>query len=358
MCAIVALASLLPHAACAKVVTYLWDYARLEAISHQPGSKEYASLVSQARKAIAAPPTAVTQKTRSISGDPHNFESLSIYWWPDTANPSGPYICKDGFFNPEYKLYDLPRLLKLKDNLTATAQAYFVSRDRAFYDYFCLQLDTWFIDSSTRMNPNFEYGQFIPGLRDNRGNPAGIIDAYAFIDIIESIRLTDAAKSIGRRRMKALRRWFEDFGRWMQQSEIGRGERRTTNNHGIAYDVTLYAIALFTGDSATQADVEASVGTRVASQIAADGAMPAELRRTRAFHYSIYNLTHIIDFLMMSQRNGRPATPATIDRVRRSIAFLDTTAATRAAFPYQEVGDWNTVAAAFAREKARFQAIH
>ena len=87
---------------------------------------------------------AVTDKETSQSGNKHNFESLSIYWWPNPDSADGlPYFERDGEWNPEYKLYDFPRLLKLVDNLHSFNRNY--PQDKtANYKAFCKQIDIWF----------------------------------------------------------------------------------------------------------------------------------------------------------------------------------------------------------------------
>ena len=35
------------------------------------------------------------------AGDVHDFYSEGDYWWPDTLNPDGPYIRRDGQTNPD-----------------------------------------------------------------------------------------------------------------------------------------------------------------------------------------------------------------------------------------------------------------
>src|ERR1035437_2684435 len=35
------------------------------------------------------------------AGGKHDFFSEGDYWWPDSTNPDGPYIQKDGMTNPD-----------------------------------------------------------------------------------------------------------------------------------------------------------------------------------------------------------------------------------------------------------------
>src|SRR3954453_6761296 len=50
---------------------------------------------------LTAPPVTVTAASSPRSaGGPHDFFSEGDYWWPDPANPGGPYVQRDGMTNP------------------------------------------------------------------------------------------------------------------------------------------------------------------------------------------------------------------------------------------------------------------
>lgn len=78
------------------------------------------------------PNISVVDKKNSISGNKHYYESLSIYFWPDTTSMMcGKYICKDGLINPDFKQYDGPRLLLLTQRLKFFSLAYFFTREKS-----------------------------------------------------------------------------------------------------------------------------------------------------------------------------------------------------------------------------------
>ena len=318
----------------------MWDVEAIHALKLQPNNPLYQTIVKQADAYCTTAPVAVTDKKECRSGDVHNFESLSIYFWPDPEKEDGlPYIGKDGQINPEYKQYDLPRLDRLISSCRILAIAYALTGEKRYYTALCRQLDTWFINKATRMNPSFEYAQFIPGRNGNRGNNAGLIDAYNFIDIIEAVRLVEQTKSIGKSRKKKLKRWFGDFAGWMQTSDLGIAQKATTNNLGSAYDITLYSFCTFSGKTkACKPILDNFADSRLKTQIMADGSQPLELSRTRALNYSLYNLTHIIDFFTMLQRQGKPLEGA--DQVMKALQYLEQFIGHQEAFPYKETGNW------------------
>src|SRR5205085_11387996 len=62
-----------------------------------------AQLRGEANRALGDGPFTVTSKVRPAPGnDPHDYTSLSIYWWPNPQAPDGlPYLQRDGERNPE-----------------------------------------------------------------------------------------------------------------------------------------------------------------------------------------------------------------------------------------------------------------
>lgn len=342
----------------AKPVTYLWDLEELKAVAHNPKSWSYKNYVHKADSIIGNKPVAVTDKTICFSGDKHNFESLSPYWWPDPKNPDGPYIARDGEFNPEYKKYDEPRLAALRINLTFCSKAFFLTGDLRYYDFICLQLDTWFINPETRMTPNFEYCQFIPGRNNGRGNPQGMAETYNFNDILESIRLVNAVKSIGKGRMKALQSWFREFAHWMQTSDYGLQTQDFKNGQLLTFDTTLYNIFIFTGQkSARKAIFKAFPQKRVAKLIKDDGKMPESLRRTKGFFYSVSSLQRFVDFATLAKADGKHLPKESLARIQLAFDYLAPFTNNRSAFPYKEIGEWEPQVKKLEKLRKRFREL-
>src|SRR5260370_26269896 len=48
-----------------------------------------------------APVTVTAASSPRSAGGKHDFFSEGDYWWPDPANPKGPYIQRDGMTNPD-----------------------------------------------------------------------------------------------------------------------------------------------------------------------------------------------------------------------------------------------------------------
>ncbi|MBQ7709898.1 MAG: alginate lyase family protein, partial [Bacteroidales bacterium] len=222
----------------------LWNMERLYSVkTDETYSRTKNGYEWQAKSFLDAPDVVVTDKPAKFVNDTRYYVSMGTYWWPDPKNPGGPYIRKDGIVNPETRDYDAPKLTMMMRRVKAFAVAFYLTGDLAYKDAMLSQLRAWFLDPVTGMLPSFQYAQIHPGANGNIGNAAGLIDAYAFNDVLDAIRLVNSESSIDRKTMDGLKKWFGDFATWMMESYIGRAESYATNNHGIAYDVILANIA-------------------------------------------------------------------------------------------------------------------
>ena len=270
----------------------------------QSGDKSYAAalakLESDARKALEQEPTSVVTKgTAPPSGDKHDYMSQAPYFWPDPNKPGGlPYIRRDGERNPEINKITDHHTLDLMEAATRTLSiAYYFSGNQEYAAKATQLLRAWFLDPATRMNPNLEYAQFIPGVNTGRG--IGLIETRGLADVVDAIGLLAGSKAWTATDQRGLEEWYGKFLQWMLESKNGREENAARNNHGTYYDVQTTSFALFLGkrDLAKQI-VETAKQKRIALQIEPDGRQPLELVRTKAWSYSNGNL----DGLMLLAR--------------------------------------------------------
>lgn len=249
-------------------------------------------LLRDAERLAAEPMVAVTDKRtqRAPSGDPHDYLSLSPYWWPDSTKPGGlPYIRRDGVTNPESKAdLDQPRIDALGDRVQRFTLAWWLTGDRRWSALAVRQVRTWFIDTATRMNPHLKYAQLIRGIDRIRGT--GIIDSRSLMDVADAIGLLQRSPDWTAADDAAVQQWYRSYLQWLWESPHGRSEREAKNNHGSWYGAQVAAIALFVGDTARAREMVLAAQQRVATQITKDGVQPEEMTRTRSMHYSLFNL--------------------------------------------------------------------
>jgi hypothetical protein len=249
-------------------------------------------LVRAAEEAMTRGPFSVVQKSRvPPSGDKHDFLSLAPYWWPDPSKPSSlPYVRRDGEVNPESRRDTDDRPFdQMIDSVSALVGGYRATRDERFAARAALLLRAWFLDPATRMNPNLEYGQGIPGRNSGRG--AGIIATRRLVQVVDAVRALAASPVWTAPDEAGLKAWAAAYATWLRTSAHGTDEARAGNNHGTWYDAQLVALLSYTGrrDEA-RAVIETSARKRLAAQIEPDGRQPRELVRTRAWSYSVMNL--------------------------------------------------------------------
>src|SRR5260221_1264412 len=90
-------------------------------------------VLEAARRYLAEAPATVTAASSPRSaGGPHDFFSEGDYWWPDPANPAGPYIQRDGMSNPENFVEHRRAMIRLSMIVPALAAAYKLTRDRKY----------------------------------------------------------------------------------------------------------------------------------------------------------------------------------------------------------------------------------
>lgn len=289
----------------------IWDLRHLEYVRANPDAEEHKpaleALISEAESYLCTEPVSVMMKSRiPASGDRHDYMSLARYFWPDPEKPDGiPYINRDGHTNPEIDEFDRNRLSEAADRVTALSLAWYFTGNEKYASKASEQLRVWFINEDTRMNPNLEYAQMIPGHNGEKGRCYGILDTYSFVEMLDAVQLLESSGSFTEEDAAALREWFGELLEWITGSPQGKEEEATANNHGTAYDVQITAFALFAGnEDLARKTMEAFPERRTFTQITPDGRQSHELGRTRAYHYSQYNLTHYIDIFMMAEKLG------------------------------------------------------
>ncbi|MES2442424.1 MAG: alginate lyase family protein [Pseudomonadota bacterium] len=262
----------------------------------------YARLIARADAALARGPyTVVDKRTVPPSGDRHDYLSVGPYWWPDPSKPDGlPYLRRDGEINPERSSdkYDLTDLEAMSSDVELLGLAYYYSDDSKYAAHAARMLRTWFLDSATRMNPNMDFGQAVPGRE--KGRAEGVIDTTRLQRVIDAIGLIGPAKALTGADQAGLERWFGDYVGWMQTSPNGKAEDGAKNNHAMWFDAQAVQFALFARrPEVAKAVVDAFPARRIAPQFTPDGSLPEELIRTRTLHYSIYALLAAYDVAEM-----------------------------------------------------------
>lgn len=342
----------------------IWDATHLANVKQSLQDPFYATayqeLKSEADKLLDVQPLSVMMKEKTPgSGNKHDYMSLARYYWPDPTKPDGlPYISRDGESNPELDKFDRNRLGETAGRVTTLALAWYFSNDEKYARKATELLRVWFFNKDTRMNPNLEYAQVIMGRNNNKGRSFGVIDTYSFMEMLDAVQLLEQSESFTKKDSKQLKAWFGKLLDWLLTSQQGKDEASAANNHSIAFDAQAIAFALYVGNLNVARDIiNALPEQRMFKQIEPDGRMPQELRRTRAFHYSQYNLTHIIDIMTMAQKLGIYLDHSTSADGRNFYKAMDYmaeyTGKPLAEWPYKEIGNWTETQQNFCKDLYR-----
>ncbi len=297
------------------------------------------------------------------SGDKHDYMSMGRYWWPNPNTADGlPYIRKDGVSNPELEKLDRIPLTQMTRSVKLLSLAFTVTGDEKYLFKAVENLEMWFLDKKTRMNPNLNYGQTIPGHNNGLGRGEGIIDTYNFVEMLDGVELLRTSKNFPKKVNAGLKEWFVQYLDWMLTSAIGKEEYEAKNNHGTAFDVQVARYALFVGKTEiAQKYISDFASLRIFTQIEPNGSQPLELARTTAFGYSVFNLTHMIDMCMIASTLGLDLMTAVSPdgrSIQKAVEFLIPFAGKKAEdFPYQQIRDWDKVQQDFAFQLYRFDKI-
>jgi Alginate lyase len=235
------------------------------------------------------PKTIVAVVNPRSAGGPHDWSSEGDYWWPNPKDPDGPYIQRDGMTNPDNFTAHRELMLAFVRAFDAEAAAYRVTRDPRYSRAAARQLEAWFVDPATRMNPNLRYAQAIHGI--TVGRSIGVIDTVHFAEVALGVEAIRGAPGFPRAEDAAVTAWFRSYLRWIRTSPNGREESRATNNHGTCWVLQEAAFAHLVGDRAALADARRRFReVLLPRQMAPNGSFPRELRRTKPYGYSIFNL--------------------------------------------------------------------
>ena len=262
-------------------------------------------ILRQANECLRSPMLPVTIKKQSFSGNLHNYESLSTYFWPNPQNPKASYVSRDGEKNPERLDYDGDKINVLARRAKILSLAYYMTGNAQYAWQWQEDLNLWFVRKFTKMAPNMNYAQIIRNRNNNQGMYYGIIDAYVFIDVIESIYLMRHCHAIKQSTDRKIQKWFKKFTLWLEMSNHGKQMDSAPNNLSLAYDVMLCAFKLYYDENLPLNSIcDMFTRRRLERQVLPDGSQPEELKRATPITYCIYNLEHVIDFSLMLKSMG------------------------------------------------------
>ncbi len=303
------------------------------------------SIIDEANNLLSIQPISVVNRAATIDNiSPNDFLSLSTYYWPNPDSENGlPYIRIDGQRNPEVFLYNRQQLSELRFAITNLVFAYHITSEEKFANKAISLLEAWFISPTTRMNPNLQHAQFIPGISD--GSFTGIIQGRVFIYIFDSLILLKSSPVWSTEFEKELFVWIREFNKWLINSGHGKIASDYINNHSTWYDAQVaYYSSLTRKNETLLRTLESVYQKRILTQIDENGVQIHEVKRNKGLHYSNLNLTAHV-FLLKIGDNVNYINPAInsehSDMIFSATDFMRPSVIDQEVWPYRQIDPFN-----------------
>jgi hypothetical protein len=271
-------------------ILLLSSFSTNQSIRQQAAETLKPYVLKEAAWAMQQKPVTVTAETSPrSSGGKHDFYSEGDYWWPNPADLNGPYIQKDGLTNPQNFVGHRLAMIRFSRIIGALASAYKITHDEKYVKQAVLHLKAWFIDPETLMNPNLQYAQAIKGVATGRG--IGIIDTIQLMEVVQGVEAMESSASLNKETLAAIKSWFSEYLTWLTTHPYGKDEMNAKNNHGTCWTMQTACFAKFTGNKELMKFCsDRYKNVLLPTQMATDGSFPLELKRTKPYGYSIFNL--------------------------------------------------------------------
>lgn len=285
--------------------------------------KPYA--LKEATWALKQQPVTVTAEScpRSAGGK-HDFYSEGDYWWPNPKSADSPYVQRDGMTNPQNFVAHRLAMIRFSRVVGALASAYKLTGDKKYVEAASKHLNAWFIDPATMMNPNLLYSQAIKGVATGRG--IGVIDAIQLMEVVQGVEAMQRSAVLSKKTLEGTKAWFASYLTWVTTHKYGKDEMNAKNNHGTCWVMQVACFAKFTGNQELQNFCrDRYKQILLPSQMAADGSFPLELKRTKPYGYSIFDLdamTTICQILSTPTDNLWTFETPDGRSIKKGIAFL------------------------------------
>ncbi|OGV00458.1 MAG: alginate lyase, partial [Ignavibacteria bacterium RIFOXYA2_FULL_37_17] len=180
-------------------------------------------------------------------------------------------------------------MIRMSIQVAALTAAYKITNEVKYAKQAVKHLLAWFINDETKMNPNLLYAQAIKGRFTGRG--IGIIDTIHMTEVAKSIILLGKTGFIQSSDLAAIKKWFRNYIEWLTTHQYGKDEMNAKNNHGTCWVMQVAAYAELVGDEdKLEFCRERFKKILLQDQMAEDGSFPQELRRTKPYNYSLFNL--------------------------------------------------------------------
>jgi hypothetical protein len=246
--------------------------------------------------------------------------------------------------NPDNFVAHRQSMVRLSRVVGSLASAYKVTGDEKYVRQAFRHVEAWFVNPATMMNPSLEYAQAIKGRVTGRG--IGIIDTIHLMEVAQGISLMEKAAAADATVLAGAKDWFRRYLKWLTTHQYGQDEMNAKNNHGTCWVMQVASFARLTGDHELMNQCRTRFKTvLLPEQMAVDGSFPLELRRTKPYGYSLFNLDAMAMICQIISDDANDLwnyqTPDG-KSVRKAISFLFPYVADKSKWPYaKDVMYWD-----------------
>ncbi|MGB6220312.1 alginate lyase family protein [Haloferula sp.] len=266
--------------------------------------ENYRKILAESELLLTQPADPVVNKTMMPpSGDKHDYLSYAPYRWPDEDKADGlPWKAIDGVTNPAARGpdTDYTRLSDFSSAMETLSFAYYFSGDTRYSDRALELMELWFVNPDTRVNPNLNYTQHVPGLAEGRA--AGILEWARISNVITAMQIFERGEVLPAELKAELLGWMNRYLDWLVTNRLGKEADKLPQNHANWYNFQVVGLMIYLGrlDEA-RAKVEDAKTSRIAAQIKPNGQQPGETGRTKSMHYSCMNLWALANLTYMGR---------------------------------------------------------
>ncbi|KAI8977399.1 alginate lyase-domain-containing protein [Mycotypha africana] len=237
------------------------------------------------------------------------------------------YIRKDGKRNPDIAIVkDQTNLEAIAESLTFLCLGFYLLMNENYAKHAVTLLDAFFVNESTRMNPNLNYAQFIRGPQNTTklGRGEGVISARFLTRIANLLPLLTNYGGYNAIQQPVYN-WFNAYLNWLKTSPVALEAANAKNNIHSWYNVQLAAIEQYVNPASPDIPnrLRHFFNQTVPKQIdRRTGDQPLESQRTRPFHYLAFNLQAILFLTELAYDYGIEIGPMTPPLIRSATCHI------------------------------------
>jgi hypothetical protein len=239
-----------------------------------------------------APTPLTTLPCPRSPGTPHDYYSEAEDYFPDPANPTGPFIIHNsGPSNPDAFTAHRDALLNFSICVPALTAAFVLTNEARYAQQAVTHLRAWFVNPATRMTPSILYAQTIPPAKT--GRPEGLVEAVHLAEVVQCLPFLTNSEDLTEPDYAVLKKWFAAYFDWLNGSRLAGLARDNKSHHGTSWLLQAAAIAHLSqvaDDAPLTALRHQFKSSTIRAQILADGTFPHELTTPNPYRNTLFNL--------------------------------------------------------------------